>query len=46
MLEGHRSSLVMLLLLLASMGAPLGLVETVAAEPSSSDEALEAEYGE
>lgn len=43
MLEGHRSSLVMLLVLLASMGAPLGLVETVAAEPSSSDEALEAE---
>ncbi|MDG1537513.1 MAG: hypothetical protein P8Q85_03035, partial [Candidatus Poseidoniaceae archaeon] len=43
MLEGRRGSLVMLLVLLVSMGAPLGLVETVAAEPSSSEEALEAE---
>ncbi len=43
MLDGRRSSLVMLFVLLASMGAPLSLVETVAAEPSSSEEALEAE---
>lgn len=43
MLEGRRSSLVMLIVLLASMGAPLGLVETVGAETSSSEEALEAE---
>lgn len=43
MLEGRRSSLVMLIVLLASMGAPLGLVETVGAESSSSEEALEAE---
>lgn len=43
MLDGRRSTLVMLGVLLVSIGAPLGLVETVAAEPSSSEEALEAE---
>jgi len=43
MIEAHRNSLLMLSILCLSMMAPIGMTGSASAEPSSSDEALEAE---